>query len=110
MLAALKVLEIIEKKGSLSKLVAELPNYITLRKKIQCKEADKDKMCKELFEKVRDLEGVERVTEIDGVRADFKDSWVLVRPSGTEPIVRITVEASSQARADELMQKLLPKA
>tara|TARA_Y100000310_G_C20639452_1_gene793058 strand:+ start:258 stop:1586 length:1329 start_codon:yes stop_codon:yes gene_type:complete len=106
-LASLKVLEILEKsQKSMSELTAELGNYVTLRKKVECSDENKEKMCNELYEKVRTMEGSERIIEIDGVRADFKDAWVLVRPSGTEPIVRITVEAETAERADELMKKL----
>ena len=41
-------------------------------------------------------------TTIDGYRLDYGDSWVLVRPSGTEPVVRIYAEARSEERASEL--------
>ncbi|MCK5661488.1 MAG: phosphoglucosamine mutase, partial [Methanosarcinales archaeon] len=33
------------------------------------------------------------------------DGWVLIRPSGTEPIIRIYAESKSSARANELMEK-----
>ncbi|MFD1640307.1 phosphoglucosamine mutase [Halohasta litorea] len=42
------------------------------------------------------------VTTIDGYRLDYGDAWVLVRPSGTEPKVRIASEATSPSRATEL--------
>jgi len=41
-------------------------------------------------------------TTIDGYRLDYGDSWVLVLPSGTEPVVRIYEEARSEERASEL--------
>jgi len=41
-------------------------------------------------------------TTIDGYRLDYGDSWVLVRPSGTEPVVRIYAEAADEERAEEL--------
>jgi len=40
--------------------------------------------------------------ETDGVRLDFGDAWVLARPSGTEPIVRVYAEARDADRAREL--------
>ena len=46
------------------------------------------------------------VTTIDGYRLDYGDAWVLVRPSGTEPKVRIASEATDAARATELAETL----
>ncbi len=48
---------------------------------------------------------IEDVNRLDGVRVSFTDSsWVLIRPSGTEPIIRITVEALSAQRAKKLLK------
>ena len=44
------------------------------------------------------------ISTIDGYRLDYGDSWVLVRPSGTEPKVRIAAEATSPDRATELAE------
>jgi phosphoglucosamine mutase len=47
--------------------------------------------------------GVVHVNNIDGVRISFEDgSWVLVRPSGTEPFIRITLEGRIKSRAEEI--------
>jgi phosphomannomutase/phosphoglucomutase len=42
------------------------------------------------------------LTTIDGYRLDFGDAWVLARPSGTEPLVRVYAEARSRERAETL--------
>jgi len=44
------------------------------------------------------------VTTIDGYRLDYGDAWVLTRPSGTEPLVRVYAEARSRDRASELAE------
>ncbi len=46
------------------------------------------------------------LTTIDGYRLDYGDAWVLVRPSGTEPKIRITAEATDNHRAVELAEAL----
>jgi phosphomannomutase len=43
---------------------------------------------------------------LDGLKLDFADSWVHLRPSNTEPIVRIYAEAPSKDRAEELASEL----
>jgi phosphomannomutase/phosphoglucomutase len=46
------------------------------------------------------------LTTIDGYRLDYGDAWVLARPSGTEPLVRIYAEAGSRDRATELAERM----
>ena len=46
-----------------------------------------------------------RIDTIDGIKIWYEDGWVLIRPSGTEPIVRIFAEAKKQVRAEELMRE-----
>ena len=47
---------------------------------------------------------IKDVSTVDGVRLQLEDGWVLIRPSGTEPIIRITVEAHEKYRAEELLE------
>ncbi len=48
----------------------------------------------------------EKITDIDGVKIDFEDSWVHLRKSNTEPIIRIYSEAHTMEEADELARKI----
>ncbi len=48
----------------------------------------------------------EQITDIDGVKIDFPDSWVHLRKSNTEPIIRIYAEASTMEKADALAQDI----
>jgi phosphoglucosamine mutase len=43
-----------------------------------------------------------QLTTIDGLRLAFSDGWLLIRPSGTEPKIRITAEAKSATRTKQL--------
>jgi phosphoglucosamine mutase len=47
------------------------------------------------------------VSRIDGLKLDFRDGWLLVRPSGTEPKIRLTAEAKTEARAQHLYDESL---
>uniref|UniRef100_A0A7J2TJ76 Phosphoglucosamine mutase n=1 Tax=Archaeoglobus fulgidus TaxID=2234 RepID=A0A7J2TJ76_ARCFL len=90
-----KVLQLIDETGKkLSELVAEIPRYHMIKGKIECRE------------KERVLLGLRKMypdaNHIDGVRIDLEDGWILIRPSGTEPIVRIYAEGRTKERAEEL--------
>jgi phosphomannomutase len=42
---------------------------------------------------------------VDGLRLESGDSWLLIRPSGTEPIIRISAESTFKAKTQELLEK-----
>ena len=96
--------ELVSKKGKLSELLAEIPSYPNIREKITCSAEAKIKV----MENMEDLltcafDDIREVNSLDGVRLTFEDdSWVLVRPSGTEDYVRITLESRDAKRAEEI--------
>jgi phosphomannomutase len=49
----------------------------------------------------------EKLTDSDGVKIDFADSWVHLRKSNTEPIIRVYSEASTMEQADALGKKIM---
>ncbi len=60
-----------------------------------------------LLEKMTTKYASENPNTIDGVKIDFKDSWVHLRKSNTEPIIRIYTEAPSQTEADNLADRFI---
>ncbi|WP_042702224.1 phosphoglucosamine mutase [Methanobrevibacter arboriphilus] len=101
-LSGLRMAEIVSKKGYLSKLLDNIPNYSNIREKINCSKEDKIKVM-ENMEKLltTSFDDVVDVNTIDGVRLTFSDdSWVLVRPSGTEDYIRVTLEAKTIENAN----------
>ena len=54
---------------------------------------------------VKNVENAEDIITIDGIKLFFEDGWTLIRPSGTEPIFRIFVEANTFDKSDTLMKK-----
>jgi phosphomannomutase len=51
----------------------------------------------------------EDVSTVDGVKIDFKENWVHLRKSNTEPIIRIYTEAKTQEEADRLGEEMITK-
>ena len=93
-----------EKKMKVSELRASYPNYFMSKKKIQLTpELDVDGILKTMEANYSH----ENLTTIDGVKIDFADSWVHLRKSNTEPIIRIYTEAPSQGEADTLADRII---
>lgn len=104
-LAAVKILELLDSTGKrLSELLDALPEYQTVREKVACPNERKARVMKKLVPKLRKLPGVAKVLTVDGIRLALKDGWVLVRPSGTEPYIRVTAEGRTSARAREISE------
>jgi phosphomannomutase/phosphoglucomutase len=95
-MSAAKVLELMaSEKKPISELVKDIPKYYTLKEKLPCRE--KRKLLEGLRHEFPDA------NFIDGARQDFDDGWILIRPSGTEPIVRVFAEAKTREKAEELL-------
>jgi phosphomannomutase len=88
-----------EKNQKVSEIRAALPSYFMSKNKI---ELTPQINVNEVLYQVQQKYASEEITTIDGVKIDFADSWVHLRKSNTEPIIRIYTEASSQADADAL--------
>ena len=99
--AAARIVNLIE-DSSLSGMVADLPHYTTRRGTIECPEDRKESAMDQIKQS---LEIMGSVTTIDGIRVDMENGWMLVRPSGTEPKIRITAEAREDV--DELFDKTM---
>ncbi|MBT8278172.1 MAG: phosphoglucosamine mutase [Bacteroidia bacterium] len=98
-------LSLLAEKGiSTRKLRDSYPSYFMSKKKIQLTpQLDVDAILKAMEGRYSN----EEITTIDGVKIDFEDSWVHLRKSNTEPIIRIYTEAKSQNMADVLADKII---
>jgi phosphomannomutase len=99
--AAVLALEYLAREGStVGELVAAHPRYVIVKAKAPRADAELGSIYQALTERFRDAD---RDT-VDGLRLAWSDRWVHVRPSGTEPIVRIIAEAPRRADADALLE------
>ena len=91
-------------EGSCIKLMKSIPEYLMLRDFIRCEDSLKACFISEVKETlVAELSGVDKVLEVDGIRVECNDgSYVLIRPSGTEPKARVYIGARTQATLDDL--------
>ena len=93
-----------EKNMTSRQLRDSYPNYFMSKKKIQLTpDLDVDS----LLMKMEERYAHEDLTTIDGVKIDFESTWVHLRKSNTEPIIRVYTEAPTQLEADELADKII---
>lgn len=91
---------------TLSEFVRPISRYPLLRTKVACRQGVSSRVMNELQpELLKILPGESEVSRIDGLRLSSPDRWVLVRQSGTEPALRVTVEAKDPAEAESLMRE-----
>lgn len=103
---ALFLTHLAKEDKSVSELRKTYPAYFMGKKKIELiPEINVD----ELLVKIQqEFEG-EEISTVDGMKIDFAESWVHLRKSNTEPIIRIYTEAKSQQEADELADTIIEK-
>ena len=100
----LKIAEILNReKRELSTLVDEIPSYPIRKEEIPCEDDLKFTVVDLLKQKL--LSKFEDVNTMDGVRINFQEGWVLIRPSNTSPIIRMTIEADDEVTIEKLSEE-----
>lgn len=96
------LLQLLHEEGrKLSQIVSELPKYVIVKDKLDRPNASLDTV----YDALRSAFPGADADRQDGLRLSWSDRWVHVRPSGTEPIVRVIAEAPSRAEALELVKR-----
>jgi phosphoglucosamine mutase len=100
----LKALE--EEKKSLANMVSETPHYSILRENVASANEVKEEVVERAGKRLKSVfPACREFSTVDGARLSLEDGWILVRASGTEPVVRLTVEGESLKGAKEIMEK-----
>lgn len=81
-----------------------LPKMRFSKEKVSCPNHLREGAMRRIEEKVKTMQA-DDVNTVDGLRLEYRDSWILIRPSGTEPVIRVIVESESEARMKELMKE-----
>jgi phosphomannomutase/phosphoglucomutase len=99
------VLDLLSLSGkTMSEETKLLPSSFTTKDKVSCSKEDASKLIKVLADQNQNSDTT------DGIKITFnKKNWIMVRPSGTEPIIRIYAEADSQEKLETLMSEYLAK-
>ena len=96
---------ILDNRMPLSKLMARLPNFFMAKEKRKCPDEKK----KDVMKRIRQRLGNRVTSTIDGIRVDIKNrGWFLVRPSGTEPLIRIYMEGRTENDLKQLLDEFKP--
>lgn len=107
-LSAVRLLELIEKSDlTLSQNLDQIPKFFTKRSKISCPDNLKQKVMDMALDTIPSkFELISELFTLDGIRINFEDgAWILIRPSGTEPIIRASAEAQDHKRAKSLSKE-----
>ena len=104
--AALFLAALEETDKTVSEFVGEAPEYITMRENFVCKNDAKYIIVEKLGAALKDaFPSYTDFSTVDGVRLALKNCWLLVRASGTEPLIRLTVEGATPQAAKDITQK-----
>ncbi len=103
-LSALKLLEALEESEmTLSQFASEAPEYPTKSAKVEV--SDKARVMKGVEGGYRRAFGEAEVNRVDGVRLQLPEGWILIRASGTEPLIRITAEGRDEKATTSLLER-----
>ncbi|MDH4068016.1 MAG: phosphoglucosamine mutase [Dehalococcoidia bacterium] len=90
--------------GEIRQFFQGIPRLFFEKAKVSCPNEFKESVMVRAKEKAH-LFASEEINTLDGLRLQFADSWLLIRASGTEPVIRVISESTSQKQTDQLIGK-----
>ncbi len=102
--ASLILLSQLSDAGEIRQSFQGIPRLFFEKAKVFCPDELKESVMAQVKEKAH-LFAPDEINTLDGLRLEFPDSWILIRASGTEPVIRVISEAMSKQQTDELTSK-----
>ena len=102
--ASLFLLSQLSDAGEIRQFFRGIPRLYFEKAKVSCPDQLKESIMAEVKEKAQ-LLATDEINTLDGLRLKFADSWMLIRASGTEPVIRVIAESTSQTETNELISK-----
>ena len=100
-----------ESGGTVTRLVENMPEYQMCRKKLEISSQELAKrlvdLALEIYKETSDAGSEPQLERTDGVKRVWKDRWVNIRPSGTEPVIRVFSEAPTFTGAEQLCDETI---
>ncbi len=103
--AAARLVQIVQERP-LSEYLAEIPKFSVIRKRVDMDPTKRSESMDKIGEGLKCLNPRE-LSDMDGYRAVFENGWILLRPSGTEPKLKIVIEGDSDESAQALFQNAM---
>lgn len=104
MVAPLTLLSSISSPAEIREFFKKFPRFSLGKEKVSCPNELKESAMELIGKRAPSLNPNE-INPLDGVRLDFDDSWMLIRASGTEPIIRVMTEAASESETQKLVDE-----
>jgi phosphoglucosamine mutase len=104
MFAALTLLSHINEAADVRTFFQSIPALFFDKGRVNCPNESKAALMTRVAQKAADF-GAASVSTLDGVRLEFGDSWMLIRASGTEPVIRVLAESSSASATADMIDK-----
>jgi phosphomannomutase len=93
-----------KQKISVSELRKKYPSYVMIKHKLTL--IDRAEI-NNIFKSLKSVYNKERIDEQDGLKIEWSDAWIHLRPSNTEALMRLYIEAPSEERAQALLTEIL---
>ncbi|SDZ98822.1 phosphoglucosamine mutase [Haloplanus vescus] len=102
-LAACKLAELVATEESLSTLIEDIETYPIRRQNVET--TQKAQVMAAVENLATERYNGDSIEMLDGVRIETENGWMLIRASGTQPLIRLTTEARTETRADALLSE-----
>ncbi|MEM1575344.1 MAG: phosphoglucosamine mutase [Nitrososphaerota archaeon] len=106
----LKIIEIINSRGYLSKITQSYMKYYSKKIALPIKKKDKKRILNEIEKKIIKKSKYLNMDKLDGFKIYLdEDTWILLRPSGTEPVFRIYIEGKEKEKIEKILEEYVRK-